>query len=53
MIWTINVPNENNSAIVKPTIRGESAKNCNCSQLIHTCLQRNICSCKDVEFRDG
>ena len=51
-IWTINVPNENNSAIVIPTIRGECATHRNCSQLFHTCLQRKICYCKDGEFGD-
>ena len=38
-IWTIHVPNENNSAIVIPTIRGECTTHCNCSQLFHTCVQ--------------
>ena len=52
-IWTIHVPNENNSAIVKPTIRGECTTHCNCSQIFHTCLQRNIGSCRDGEFHDG
>ena len=50
-IWAIHVPNENNSAIIIPTIKGECATHCNCSQLFHTCLQRNICSCRDGEFR--
>ena len=52
-IWTWHVPNENNSAIVIPTIRGECATHCNCSQLFQTCLQRNICSCRDGEFHDS
>ena len=52
-IWTIHVPNENNSAVVVPTIRGECAAHRNCSQWFHTCLQRNIGSCRDGEFRDG
>ena len=52
-IWTRHVPNENNSAIVIPTIRGECTTHCNCSRLFHTCLQRNICSCRDGEFHDG
>ena len=51
--WTIHVPNENNSAIVIPTIRGECATHCNCSQLFHICLQRNVASCRDGELRDG
>ena len=52
-IWRIHVPNENNSAIVKPTIRGECATHCNCSHLFHTCLQRKIASCREGEFHDG
>ena len=52
-IWTIHVPNENKSVIVIPTIKGEWATHRNCSQIIHTCLQRNICSCRDGEFRVG
>ena len=46
-------PNENNSAFVIRTIKGECTTLCNCSQLIHTCLQRNIGSCRDGEFHDG
>ena len=41
-IWAMHVPNENNSAIVIPTIRGDCATHRNCSQLFDTCLQRNI-----------
>ena len=52
-IWTIDVPNENNGAIVIPTIRGECATNSNCSQSFYTCLQRKIGSCRDGEFCDG
>ena len=52
-IYTIHIPNENNSAIVIPTIRGECAKHRNCSQIIHSCLQRNIGFCRGGEFRDG
>ena len=52
-IWTIHVPNENNSAIVIPTIRGECITHLNCSQLFHTCLQRNIGSCRGGEFHHG
>ena len=52
-IWTIHVPNENNSAMVKPTIKGECTTHCNCSQFFHTCLQRNISSCGNGEFHDG
>ena len=51
-IWTIHVPNEKNSAIVLPTIRGECTTLCNRYQLFHTCLRSNICSCTDGEFRD-
>ena len=47
-IWTIHVPNENNSAIVIPTI---SATHCNCSQKCHTCKQQKIDSGRDVWFR--
>ena len=47
-IWTIHFPNENNSAIVIPTIRGECATHCNCSQKCHTCKQQKIDSCRDV-----
>ena len=52
-ISTKHVPNENNSATVIPTTRRERITHCNCSQLIHTCLQRNIGSCRDGEFHDG
>ena len=52
-IWTIHVPNDNISAIVIPTIRDECATHCKCSQLFDTCLQRNIDSWRDGEFRDG
>ena len=52
-IWTINVPIENNCAIIVPTMKGECATQCNCSQLFHTCLQRNIGSYRDGEFHDG
>ena len=52
-IWTADIPNENNTAIFIPTIRCECAKHCNCSQLFHTCLQRNIGSCRDGDFHDG
>ena len=44
---------DNISAIVIPTIRGECTTHRNCSQLFHSCLQRNISSCRDDEFRDG
>ena len=50
---TIHVLNENNSAIVMPTVRGECTTNCKCSQLFHTCLQRIIGSCRDGEFHVG
>ena len=52
-IGTIHVPNENISAIVITTIRGECTTHCNCSRLFHTSLQRNIGSCRNGEFRDG
>ena len=52
-IWKIHVPNENNSATVIRTIRGECTTHRNCSQLFHTCLQRNISSCRYGENRDG
>ena len=51
-VWTIHVPNENNSAIVIPTIRGECTTQCNCSRFFHTRLQRNIVSCRDGEFHE-
>ena len=51
--WTIHVTNENNSAIVIPTISGECAAHRNCSQLFHTCPQRQISFCRDVEIRDS
>ena len=47
-IWTIHVPNENNSAIVIPTIRGECATHRSFSQKRHTCEQQIIDSCRDV-----
>ena len=52
-IWTIHVANENNFVTVIPTIRVECTKHCNFSQLFHTCLHRNIGSCRDGEFHDG
>ena len=39
-IWTIHVLNENNSAFVIPTIKGECTTPCNCSQKCHTCKQQ-------------
>ena len=51
-IWTKHVPNENYSAIVKTTTRGECATLRNCSRLFHTCLQRDIGSSRDGEFGD-
>ena len=50
-IWTIHVPNENDSAIVIPTISGDCATKCNCSQNCHTCGQQKIDSFRDVWFR--
>ena len=52
-IWTTHVPYDDNSAIVIPTIRGEIVTHRNCSQFFHFCLQRNIGSCRDREFRDS
>ena len=52
-IQTKHVPNEINRAIVILTIRGNFATHRNCSQQIHTCLNYNIGSCRDVEFPDG
>ena len=49
-IWTIHVSNENHSAIVIPTIGGECATHCNCSQKCHTCRQQKIDSCRDDWF---
>ena len=49
-IWTIHVPNENNSAIDIPTIRSECTTHCNCSQFFHTCLQRKIVVVEMVNF---
>ena len=34
-VWTIHVPNEKNSAIVIPTVRGECTRHFNCSRLFH------------------
>ena len=50
-VWTIHVPNENNDAIVIPTIRGECTTHCNCSPKCHICKQQKIDSCRDVWFR--
>ena len=52
-IGTKHVPNEINSAIVIPTIRGECTKHRKCSRLFHTCLQCYIGSCRDSEFQEG
>ena len=52
-IWSKHVPNENDSAFVIPTTRGECATHRNCSQFFHTCLQRKIASCRDGKTRDG
>ena len=51
--WTIHAPNRLNNAIVIPRKRSECTTHRNCSQLVHTCLQRNIGSWRDAEFRDG
>ena len=50
-IWTIHIPNENNSAIVLPPISGECTTHCNCSEKCHSCKQQKIDSCTDVWFR--
>ena len=50
-IWTIHVSNENNSAIVKATIRGKFAAHCKFSQKCYSCKQQKINSCRDVWFR--
>ena len=47
-IWATQVAKENNSTIVIPTIKGECATQCNCSQKYHTCKQQKIDSCRDV-----
>ena len=52
-IWTIHVTNEDNSAIVIPTTRGECATHCNCSQKFHTLRQYSIDFCKDCTLRSG
>ena len=52
-IRIIQVPNEPYSAFVTPTIRGECSTYRNFSQLFHTCLQRNIGSCRDGQICDG
>ena len=49
-IWTIYVPNENNSTIVIRTI---SATHRNCSEKCYTCRQQKIDSCRDVWFREN
>ena len=49
-IGTIYVSNENNSAIVTTTIRGECGTHRNCSQKCYTCKQQKIDSCRDVCF---
>ena len=49
--WTLHVSNENNSAIVIPTIRGECATHRNCSQKCHTFKQPKIDSCRNFWFR--
>ena len=50
---TKHVPTEIISVIVIPTIRGECATYHNCSEIFHTCLQRNVGSCRDGEICDG
>ena len=40
--WTIHVPNENNSAVVIPTIRDQRATHRYCSQKCHTGKQHNF-----------
>ena len=50
-IRTIHVPNIVNYAFVILRIKSELHRNC--SQLFHTCLQRNIGCCRGGELRDG
>ena len=50
---TIHVPRQFDIAIVIPTIRGECTAHRSCSQIFHTCWQRNLGSCKRGEFCDG
>ena len=51
---TIHVPNKFYNAIVIPRIRGDCTTHRSCSQLFHTCLQRNIIDyCRGGGFRGG
>ena len=50
---TRHVPNKCNYAIIIPTTRDWCATHRKNSQLINTCLQRNIGSCRGGELRDG
>ena len=49
-IWTIHVPNENNNAVIIPTIKVECATHRNSSQKDYTCKKQKIASCRDVGF---
>ena len=51
-IWTKHDPKKVSNAIVIPTIRGGCTRRRYCSELFHTCLQRNIGSCRNGGFRD-
>ena len=50
---TMHVPIKFNNAFVIPRITRECTAHRNCSDLFHTCLQRNIGSCTGGKFRDG
>ena len=52
-IRTFFIPNEDNNAIILPTIRGERAIHRIRFSLFQSCLQFNVSSCKRGEFRDG
>ena len=51
--WTGHVPNKFNKANVTLRIRGECDTHRNCSQMFHTCFQRNIASWRAGDFREG
>ena len=48
-----HVLNKVENAFVKSTIKCQCARHRNCCPLFHTCLQRNIGSCKGGEKRGG
>ena len=49
----VHNPSKVSFAIVIPTNWVGCVTHRNCSQLFYTCLQRNIGSCRGVEFQDG